>query len=84
VSDRLIFQLGTNNWQRDGEFVPGCGRKTNSPCSSAAPMSGASGQGPAPGYAMSLDEGRRATLRERIRSSVPIAEDGSIKLIARA
>jgi glycosyltransferase involved in cell wall biosynthesis len=25
VSDRLIFQLGTNNWQRDGEFAPGSG-----------------------------------------------------------
>ena len=42
------------------------------------------GQGPAPGYAKSLDEGRRATLRERIRSMLPIAEDGSINLIARA
>jgi glycosyltransferase involved in cell wall biosynthesis len=25
VSDRLIFQLGTNNWQRGGEFAPGSG-----------------------------------------------------------
>jgi len=25
VSDALIFQLGTNNWQRDGEFAPGSG-----------------------------------------------------------
>ncbi len=25
VPDRLIFQLGTNNWQRDGEFAPGSG-----------------------------------------------------------
>jgi glycosyltransferase involved in cell wall biosynthesis len=25
VADRLIFQLGTNNWQRDGEFAPGSG-----------------------------------------------------------
>src|SRR6476661_4086148 len=25
MSDRLIFQLGTNNWQRDGEFAPGSG-----------------------------------------------------------
>ena len=42
------------------------------------------GQGPAPGYAMSLSEERRATLRERIRSELPIAKDGSIHLIARA
>ena len=42
------------------------------------------GQAPAPGYAMSLDEGRRATLRERIRSMLPIEQDGSIRLIARA
>ena len=25
MPDRLIFQLGTNNWQRDGEFAPGSG-----------------------------------------------------------
>jgi glycosyltransferase involved in cell wall biosynthesis len=25
VPDRLIFQLGTNNWQRGGEFAPGSG-----------------------------------------------------------
>lgn len=42
------------------------------------------GQGPAPGYVMSLSEERRATLRERIRSELPIAKDGSIHLIARA
>jgi SAM-dependent methyltransferase len=43
-----------------------------------------SAQGPAPGYAMSLDEERRAALRDRIRASLPIAADGSIPLIARA
>jgi trans-aconitate methyltransferase len=42
------------------------------------------GQGPAPGYAMSLDEGRRAALRERVRAALPAAADGSIALIARA
>ena len=42
------------------------------------------GQGPAPGYAMSLGEARRAELRERIRSTLPVAKDGSIRLIARA
>jgi SAM-dependent methyltransferase len=42
------------------------------------------GQGPAPGYAMSLDEPRRGALRERIRSRLPVAKDGSIHLIARA
>ena len=42
------------------------------------------GQGPAPGYAMSLSEERRAQLRERIRAGLPFASDGSIPLIARA
>ncbi len=42
------------------------------------------GQGPAPSYALSLGEDRRAALRERIRSTLPIAADGSIALIARA
>jgi hypothetical protein len=42
------------------------------------------GQGPAPGYAVSLDEGRREALRERIRSRLPFASDGSINLAARA
>jgi SAM-dependent methyltransferase len=42
------------------------------------------GQGPAPGYATSLDEERRTTLRERIRAALPIAEGGSIGLVARA
>jgi SAM-dependent methyltransferase len=42
------------------------------------------GQGPAPGYAMSLDEERRAALRERIRADLPSGPDGSIWLIARA
>lgn len=42
------------------------------------------GQGPAPGYAVSLDEERRTALRERIRSALPRAGDGSIPLMARA
>lgn len=42
------------------------------------------GQGPAPGYAMSLSEENRGALRERIRAGLPIAKDGSIHLIARA
>jgi ubiquinone/menaquinone biosynthesis C-methylase UbiE len=42
------------------------------------------GQGPAPGYAMSLPEERRAALRERIRAALPVAADGTISLIARA
>jgi SAM-dependent methyltransferase len=42
------------------------------------------GQGPAPAYAMSIDETARARLRERIRQRIPIADDGSISLIARA
>ena len=39
------------------------------------------GQGPAPGYAMGLTENRRTALRERIRSALPVAGDGSIDLI---
>ncbi len=42
------------------------------------------GQGPAPAYAMSLDESVRARLRDRIRARIPIAENGSISLTARA
>jgi SAM-dependent methyltransferase len=42
------------------------------------------GQGPAPGYAMSLSDERRAALRERIRAGLPFALDGSIPLVARS
>jgi SAM-dependent methyltransferase len=42
------------------------------------------GQGPAPGYAMSLPEERRAALRERLRADLPAGPDGSIRLGARA
>ena len=42
------------------------------------------GQAPAPGYAMSLSEERRNRLRDRIRSQLPVAPDGTIQLIARA
>jgi SAM-dependent methyltransferase len=41
-------------------------------------------QGPAPGYAMSLNEERRARLRDRIRRALPVAANGSIPLTARA
>ena len=42
------------------------------------------GQGPAPGYAMSLDEAARMRLRDRLRERLPVAADGSIALTARA
>ena len=42
------------------------------------------GQGPAPGYCVSLPEDRRAALRERLRETLPVEADGSIRLIARA
>ena len=42
------------------------------------------GQGPAPGYAMSLSEEGRGALRERIRARLPVSSDGSIHLVARA
>jgi SAM-dependent methyltransferase len=42
------------------------------------------GQGPAPAYAMSLDEAARARLREGIRKRLPTSANGSIDLVARA
>lgn len=42
------------------------------------------GQAPAPGYCMSLPEDRRSALRERIRENLPIKNDGTIHLMARA
>ena len=42
------------------------------------------GQGSAPGYAMSLSEADRATLRERIRCALPAGPYGTIALRARA
>ncbi|MEA2642719.1 MAG: hypothetical protein QOF51_4113 [Chloroflexota bacterium] len=42
------------------------------------------GQGPAPGYALSLSDDRRATLRQRLERTLPIASDGMIRLTARA
>ena len=41
------------------------------------------GQGPAPTYAMSLDEASRAQLRDRIRERLPMNTDGTISLAAR-
>ncbi|RFU19149.1 methyltransferase domain-containing protein [Geodermatophilus marinus] len=42
------------------------------------------GQGPAPGYAVSLAEDRRSELREHLRVRLPYDPDGSIPLSARA
>jgi SAM-dependent methyltransferase len=42
------------------------------------------GQGPAPAYAMSLDQTARTRLRDRLRERLPIAPDGSVALVARA
>jgi SAM-dependent methyltransferase len=42
------------------------------------------GQGPAPAYAMSLDEAARGRLRDRVRERLPVKPDGSIDLVARA
>lgn len=42
------------------------------------------GQGPAPAYAMSLDESARVRLREHLRNTVPSSADGSISMTARA
>ena len=43
-----------------------------------------SGEAPAPGYAISLDDERQASLRERLRATLPTRGDGSIALVARA
>ncbi|MEX2553309.1 MAG: methyltransferase domain-containing protein [Actinomycetota bacterium] len=42
------------------------------------------GQGPAPSYAMSLTEEHRSALSLHIRSALPVADDSSIHLTARA
>jgi SAM-dependent methyltransferase len=42
------------------------------------------GQGPAPGYAMSLDDRARNRLRDRVADRLPAKPDGSIELVARA
>jgi SAM-dependent methyltransferase len=42
------------------------------------------GQGPAPGYCLSLTEEARAALRERLRDALPTRPDGTIHLIGRA
>ena len=43
-----------------------------------------SGQGPAPGYLVSLPANRQAALRELARNRLPIAPDGTITLTCRA
>ncbi len=42
------------------------------------------GQGPAPGYCMSLPESHRTALRDRLRSVLPVDASGRIALTARA
>jgi hypothetical protein len=42
------------------------------------------GQGPAPGYAVSLSEEQQAALRERIRANLPTNSEGEHHLVARA
>ena len=42
------------------------------------------GDGPAPSYAVSLNEERRDALREWLRAALPSGADGSIHLSARA
>ena len=42
------------------------------------------GQGPAPGYAISVTEAERTALRELLRRRLPTQADGSIRLVARA
>jgi SAM-dependent methyltransferase len=40
------------------------------------------GQGPAPDYCMSLDNGKRTALRNKLRDRLPVNQDGSIDLTA--
>ncbi len=42
------------------------------------------GQGPAPAYAMALDEAARKRLRDRLEARIPAQADGSLRLAARA
>jgi hypothetical protein len=42
------------------------------------------GQGPAPGYVMSLPEEHRRALRDLLHTRLPTGADGSIPLTARA
>lgn len=42
------------------------------------------GQGPAPAYAMSLDEAARGRLRDRLHERIPTTANGAISLTARA
>ncbi len=42
------------------------------------------GQGPAPGYVATLSEQMRAKLKTRLRETLPIDRDGSIRLTAKA
>ena len=43
-----------------------------------------SAQAPAPSYVASLGDAERTALREALRSRLPTADDGSIRLTARA
>ena len=42
------------------------------------------GQGPAPGYCVSLSDEQRARLRSQLQATLPVASDGTIHLKARA
>ena len=42
------------------------------------------GQGPAPGYCVSLSDDRRTRLRNHLQATLPVASDGIIHLKARA
>jgi hypothetical protein len=42
------------------------------------------GQGPAPAYAMGLDDAARTRLRDEFRARLPVQPDGAIVLSARA
>jgi SAM-dependent methyltransferase len=42
------------------------------------------GTGTAPAYVASLNDESRDALRERLRASVPVADDGRVRLVARA
>jgi len=75
----LFHDAGLRNVETRGIQVPTIFRNFDAYWS---PFLG--GQDPAPSYAVSLGDERRAALRERIRATLPTAVDGSISLLARA
>ncbi|MCO6449666.1 MAG: methyltransferase domain-containing protein [Caldilineales bacterium] len=77
---RALFQeAGLENIVVDGIEIPTQFRDFNDYW---LPFLG--GQGPAPGYVMSLSSEHRSRLEQRLRETLPVQNDGAISLVARA